>query len=61
MGLALDELEETNDYVIKNGSLSIVLDDRTKSYIDRGADLTVDFRKSAFGSGFYVNSGSSCC
>ena len=59
MGLALDELENSKDTVSRENGIPIVYDDRLKQYLKQGS-VTVDFRETSYGSGFIVNSGSSC-
>jgi len=60
LGLALDELDESDDFKTKDNDIDIVYDDRLKNYIETGAQVIVDFRVSPYGSGFVIDGGSTC-
>jgi Fe-S cluster assembly iron-binding protein IscA len=60
LGLALEELEESDDFVMENNDIQILLDDRIKHYIETGPKIVVDYRDTAYGAGFVVDGGSSC-
>lgn len=59
MGLALDELNDGIDKQVL-GDINVILDDRVKGFIEAGSNIVVDFRKTMFGSGFIVDSGTRC-
>jgi Fe-S cluster assembly iron-binding protein IscA len=60
MGLALDEPTEKDKFVMMDGDIQVILDERLKLYMQDGALLTVDYRESRHGSGFTVEDGHSC-
>jgi hypothetical protein len=54
MGLALDEPTGNEQFVIRDGDIPVILDEKLKLYMQEGALLTVDYRESRYGSGFTV-------
>lgn len=60
MGMVLDELTADEENVVKDNEVNIVIDERLKSYVNFADTLTIDFRKSLFGSGFVIHGGSTC-
>jgi Fe-S cluster assembly iron-binding protein IscA len=60
MGLALDEPTGNEQFVVRDGDIPVILDERLKLYMQEGALLTVDYRESRYGSGFTVEDGHSC-
>ena len=59
MGLALDEHDENENYIVKE-DIKISIDQRLNDFMQTGNNIMVDFRNSAYGSGFIVSGGSSC-
>ena len=60
MGLALDELENTKDRVVKVNGVDIVVDSYVESYIRDIPALTIDYIDSPRGAGFVLDTGYSC-
>ncbi|TAL29779.1 MAG: hypothetical protein EPN93_20795 [Spirochaetes bacterium] len=60
MGLALDESENSSDFKVHDNGIDILLDRDIKRYVETGSPVTVDFKTSPYGSGFFINSGSNC-
>jgi Fe-S cluster assembly iron-binding protein IscA len=60
LGLALDESENSRDFKVQDNGIDILLDNDIKRYIETGAPITVDFKTTPFGSGFFVGNGSAC-
>ena len=60
MGLALDELENTEEEILEEDNLKIIIDEKIKTFVSIGRVLTVDYINSHYGSGFIVNGGSTC-
>lgn len=60
MGLALDELTQSDDQVLEDNGISIMLDNNVKKYLGSGKAITVDFRETPYGKGFIIDGGSSC-
>ena len=60
LGLALDESENTNDFLLKENDINIILDKNIKLMLDNGKSITIDYHESRYGSGFTIDSGCSC-
>jgi Fe-S cluster assembly iron-binding protein IscA len=60
LGLALDESENTNDFLLKEDDINIILDKNIKLMLDNGKPITIDYHESRYGSGFTIDSGFSC-
>lgn len=58
MGLALDELDEKA--YVEDGNIKIMVDAPVQRYLEFGSPITVDYRQSVHGSGFYIDKGFSC-
>ena len=59
LGLVLDELAENEKVVVEN-EVKITYDRRIEDYVNSARNITIDFRKDKFGSGFVILGGSSC-
>jgi Fe-S cluster assembly iron-binding protein IscA len=60
LGLALDESENANDAIIQNNGIAVLLDKEIEALLRRGKPVTIDFHTSKYGSGFIIDTGSSC-
>jgi hypothetical protein len=60
LGLALDESENSNDFKVNDNGIDILLDRDIKRYVETGSPVTVDFKSTPFGSGFFIETGSNC-
>lgn len=60
MGLALDESENTNDFLLEENGINIILDKNIKLMLDTGKPITIDYHETRYGSGFTIDSGLSC-
>lgn len=60
LGLALDELEDAADQIVRNNEIDILVDERVQGFIADGASLTVDYRETPYGAGFVIDGGSTC-
>jgi Fe-S cluster assembly iron-binding protein IscA len=58
--LALDESENSKDFMIEDNSINILLDQNMRRIVDNGRSITIDFHESRFGSGFTIDTGFSC-
>ncbi len=58
--MALDELENEKDIKIQSNDINIIYDDSLKSFVENNQKLTIDYKDSLFGSGFVIDTGSSC-
>lgn len=59
LGLVLDELAENENVIVEN-EVKITYDRRIEDYVNSARNITIDFRKDKFGSGFVILGGSSC-
>jgi hypothetical protein len=59
MGLALDEHADSENYITQH-DIKISFDGRLREYYSQGVDLHIEFRETAYGSGFVINGGSAC-
>jgi len=60
VGLALDESEDTKDFLFNNNGIDILVDKDMKRYIDTGAPVTVNYQETPYGAGFFIENGSRC-
>lgn len=60
MGLVLDELDDNEQYVVKEKDVDIIYDGRLKNYIDTKKGITIDYRNDKYGSGFVILGAGSC-
>ena len=60
MGMVLDELSADDENVVNDNDVNVVIDERLKSYVNFANAITIDFKKSRFGSRFVIEGGSSC-
>ena len=60
LGLALDESKNSEEQLLKENDINIVLDDSIKSLIDSGRPIKIDYHESPYGSGFIIDNGLSC-
>lgn len=60
MGLALDESENAKDVKIQENGIDVLVDNEVTLLLKRGKPITIDFHTSKYGSGFIIDTGSSC-
>ncbi len=60
MGLALDEAENTKEILHRESDIDILMDNDIKRFVDMGNPIHIEYHKSRYGEGFYINTGSSC-
>ena len=58
--MALDESENSNEFLTLLDEIPVLLDRDIKRYVDTGAPVTIDYRVTNYGSGFMVQGGSHC-
>lgn len=60
MGLALEELEISKDFLITENGIDIILDKDMKKYIENGEPVIIDYIDSPYNAGFMIKNGVSC-
>jgi iron-sulfur cluster assembly accessory protein len=60
LGLALEELEKSKDFLFTENDIDVLLDKDMKKFIEEGEPVIIDYLDSPYRTGFMINNSVKC-